>query len=446
MENKLKGDFIRSFLYLYFEEEINLFDLENDIIPKGQNIYEKTILLTSEDPIGLDFIKHRDENHEYIQNIINACFRFTQLTDMNDNKINCLAALERTILIINKNKINTAEYYKGLYAYLNYITDTITIKKYTNIIKDKSYKDLLEDKNQAIKKSIIETVKELPDNTVQRLNNEIEQINKNIQELLREIQNQKENLIDLYGKQVIAQLNSTNLMENLINFLDKCKLVVGYSSASNLPNWYKIRVITDWLPVDYTYGDAALEKMTRNNNDLAKNKNIDILINALSNRDKYEILTAPSIIELTYNPQRNELNWTMNTLQDYVNNNCRLHNLFTNNPTYDLYKLILNRRLTNRHYFQYSCLGSFNADLAQAQATVNPIRLVSTLLQYLGTINITDVAGNNWLKQTHLIRNKQNNKYFLYDSLSGDILIQDKNIIKKLHLKDIYTDTFVKEI
>lgn len=446
MENKLKGDFIRSFLYLYFEEEINLFDLENDIIPKGQNIYEKTILLTSEDPIGLDFIKHRDENHEYIQNITSTYIQFTPLTDINNNKIVCLAALERAILIINKNKINTAEYYKGLYAYLNYLTDTHTIKEYTNIIKDKSYKDLLEDKNQAIKKSIIETVKELPDNTVQRLNNEIEQINKNIQELLKEIQNQKENLINLYGKQVIAQLNSTNLMENLINFLDKCKLVVGYSSASNSPNWYKIRVVTDWLPVDYTYGDAALEKMTRNNNDLAENKNIDILINALSNRDKYEILTAPSIIEITYRPQRNELDWEMRTLQDFINNNSRLHDMFVNYNGYDLYKLILNRRLTNRHYFQYSCLGSFAADLAQAQATINPIRLISTLLQYLGTINITDVAGNTWLKQTHLIRNKQNDEYFLYDSLSGNMSIQDKNIIKKLHLKDIYTDTFVKEI
>ena len=245
MENKLKGDFIRSFLYLYFEEEINLFDLENDIIPKNQNIYERTILLTSEDPIGLDFIKHRDENHEYIQHITNAGFRFTQLTDMNDNKINCLAALEQTMLIINKNKINTEEYYKGLYAYLNYITDTNTIKKYTNIIKEKSYKDLLEDRNQAIKKSIIEAVKKLPDNTVQKLNNEIEQINEDIQELLREIQNKKEDLIVAYGKQVIAQLNATNFMENLINFLDKCKLVSGYKSASNLPNWYKIYNITD---------------------------------------------------------------------------------------------------------------------------------------------------------------------------------------------------------
>ena len=270
MENKLKSDFIRSFLYLYFKEEINLFDLENDIIPKNQNIYERTILLTSEDPIGLDFIKYRDENHEYVQNITNAYSRLAQLTDINDNKINCLAALDRTILIINKNKINTAEYYKGLYAYLNYITDTNTIKEYTNIIKEKSYKDLLEDRNQTIKKSIIEAVKKLPDNTVQRLNNEIEQINKNIQELLREIQNQKENLIDLYGKQVIAQLNATNFMENLINFLDKCKLISGYKSASDLPNWYRIYIITDWLPVDYTYGDAALEKMTRNNNDLEK--------------------------------------------------------------------------------------------------------------------------------------------------------------------------------
>ena len=446
MENKLKSDFIRSFLYLYFEEEINLFDLENDIIPKSQNIYEKAILLTSEDPVGLEFIKHRDENHEYIQNITNTYIRFAPLTDINNNKIVCLAALERAILIINKNKINTAEYYKGLYAYLNYLTDTHTIKEYTNIIKDKSYKDLLEDKNQAIKKSIIEATKELPDNTIQKLNNEITRINNNIQALLDEIQQRKKDLIDLYGKQVIAQLNSTNFMENLINFLDKCKLVVGYASKSNLPNWYKIRVVTDWLPVDYTYGDAALEKMTRNNNDLAENKNIDILINALSSRDKYEILTAPSIIEITYRPQENELNWSMNTLRDYSNNNYRLHNLFTNNQIYDLCKLILSGRLVNRHYFQYNCLGSFNADLAQAQATVNPIRLVSTLLQYLGTINITDVAGNNWLKQTHLIRNKQNDEYFLYDSSSGAMSPQDKNIIKKLHLKDIYEDTFIKEI
>ena len=162
--------------------------------------------------------------------------------------------------------------------------------------------------------------------------------------------------------------------------------------------------------------------------------------------NKYEILTAPSIIELTYKPQRNELNWTMYTLQDFASSSRRLNNVLKNYSDYGLYTLILNRQLINRHYFQYSCLGSFAADLAQAQATVNPIRLVSTLLQYLGTINITDVAGNNWLKQKHLIRNKQNDDYFLYDSISGDMSPQDKNIIKKLHLKDIYADTFVKEI
>ena len=78
-------------------------------------------------------------------------------------------------------------------------------------------------------------------------------------------------------------------------------------------------------------------------------------------------------------------------------------------------------RYVNRHYFRFSCLGSFKSDLRLAQTELNPVRLFATLLQYLQTINLSDYAGQQWLYQDHIMLDKEKNELFIFKAHSGKV-------------------------
>lgn len=440
----VKGeDFIRSFLISKFKKIIADIDPTE---PKYQN--EVPYDLWGEyTPSTAHFIIWINIDEFTIENINSQLIHSNFLTNLvgslrfPDFFGKSIVLLNEHTTIINKKQINTKLFWD----------DIIELNKYyygnsTEAISaaQTPYKSLLH--NLFITKEAVDTtVANMPKDYDAMYNSKKNEVLNKIDALFNQITDLKNSLKVIefdYINRVIKDDGNT-VFSRLISFLNRCKHVKGYKikapSANSISNSRcRIEILLHAFPVSYTCGEDLLDKLINQSNRFNSFKNKEILIDALSKRHDYEIYHRPIKITLS-------VNLSANATLDYAIDRTTMSYIELINLPTELYTRF-NRSgyFENRHYFKYNCLGGFKADIQTAQCNIEPVRLFATLLQYLSTINLADIAGNQWLEQSHLILNKRTNKLCLLKEQTGNLVELDCTI---KDLNNLYlTNYFIKEL
>lgn len=352
-----------------------------------------------------------------------------------------IALLNERITIVNKKELDTKLFWDDIIALNKYCYGQST----TAISAAQTpYKSLLS-KLYTTKETVDKAVANMPKDYDALYNSKKNEVLSKIDSLFNQITALKNSLKDIefdYINRVIKDDGNT-VFSRLVSFLDRCKHVKGYkikvpSASTMLSGRCKIDILLHAFPISYTCGEDLLDKVINQSNRFNSFKNKEILIDALSKRQDYEIYHRPIKITLSVNVSANA------TLDYAIDRTVLSYAELINLPTELYTRFNRSGYFENRHYFKYSCLGGFKADIQTAQCNIEPVRLFATLLQYLSTINLADTAGNQWLEQNHLILNKRTGKLCLLKEQTGNLIELDCTVkdLDSLFL----TDYYIKEL
>lgn len=392
-ENTLRSDFIRSLFLLISFKPVEEIDINSD---KAQLILQH--------PSFYDHLAYIIYTNEAIDTIDDISMRFYSVYP------DCCRGewphmyYKNHILIINRKQIGTIEFLDALKDLCSNFTPN---SKRANVIKmanSKSYEEHLSTLNKLSDSSKASNVNNFRLQLNSNIDSKIEDTSNEISAHLIKIQELKEYIRQLYANKLseILKASDDNPISKLYKYLPKCKLVQSYNiMVSNSSVQFVINLKP--YPLAYTYGDSALSKLINNSSRFNKCERKDILMDALGNRINYDIYLLPITIEIDVKVT-GEVTWSANQRDTFYRDVIKS---FAPN--------LQNRSLLfrNRHYFSHNCLGSFAADLAEAALNTDLVRLFATLLQYMSTINITDGAGNAWMEQPHIVKEKATNQFFI---------------------------------
>lgn len=440
----VKGeDFIRSFLISRFKKIIVDIDPSD---PKYQNevpydtwgeISQNTahfIIWIDIDGFTLEQIKVHLAHSDFLTSLCGS-LRYADFIGK------CVITLNERTTIINKKQLDTKLFWDDMMELNKYYYGQST----TAISAAQTpYKSLLS-KLFVTKETVDTAIASMPKDYDAIYNSKKHEILNSIDLLFDQITALKNSLKDIEFEYInrVIQDDGNTIFSRLISFLDRCKHVKGYKvkipSVNSMSNSRcKIDIMLHAFPVSYTCGEELLDKLINKSSRFDDFKNKEILIDALSKRQDYEIYHRPVKITLSVNISANA------TLDYAIDRTIMSYAELINLPTELYTRFNYANYFENRHYFRYSCLGGFKADIQTAQTNIEPVRLFATLLQYLSTINLADTAGNQWLGQDHLILNKRTGKLCLLKECSGILNELDCNI---KDLDNLYlTDYFIKEL
>lgn len=392
-ENTLRSDFIRSLFLLISFKPVEEIDINSD---KAQLILQY--------PNFYDHLAYIIYTNESIDTIDDTSLKFYSVYP------DCCKGAwphmyyRNHILIINKKQMNTIEF---LDAIKDLCSNYISNSKQASVIKmanSKSYEEHLTALNKlsdSTKASIVDNFKlQLSSN----IDTQIERYNNEINDYFETINKLKSYIRQLYVDKLseILKDNENNPISKLYKYLPKCKLIQSYNLVMN-ERFVRFIIHLKPYPLAYTYGDSALNKLINNSSRFNRCERKDILMDALGDRLNYEIYLLPITFEIDIKVT-GEITWSANQ-----------RDVFFRDVIKTVAPNLINRTVLfrNRHYFAHNCLGSFAADLAEAALNTDTVRLFATLLQYMSTINITDGAGNAWMEQPHIVKDKSTNQFFI---------------------------------
>lgn len=218
-------------------------------------------------------------------------------------------------------------------------------------------------------------------------------------EKLRIAKDHYNNVLLLNQKETLAE---NNIVKDLYEFFNRCHLLKGFSVLKK-DDYYRVVLLTNFLPIEYTVGEEVALAMTDKPNGSKYNASQeykDIFKDALTDRNNYIMLIEP--VEITYilkidKPIQYQINYSYN--QSFI----------------------------NVHHRRFTCYGGFAPSLTEAVSNRNLIQLTSILLQYLQTINLNDYAGQLWANETALlIDNKNTHEKVKLSSLNIYNVISEK--------------------
>lgn len=425
----LESDFIRSFLSLTLQKPIQEMMLHNISTSKLKYYIE------SDTPVALYIDTQLEkENKEAMDSIYHNIDRSLALKIERDiKKENFVFNQFQRTYLINLNIINSQEYYRELPNVLKHIlikNHTVlftneqdihdTMQSICGTIGDKKYEAVYQTVQQEAFKSIRLRFTECAKYKLNDYNAELRNIEDLINKTFNEIEKLNERKMATYGKISQTLQNNSVEFDKFIDFLKRCNFVKGINIHNKT-----ISIYMSYFPVSYTYADDAAEKLILDSANTKNNNNKELLLDALTARERFEIIHLPVVIDINVN----NLEW-----------NVRLNSLKSNikNLSYPL--LARDTGSKNRHYFSHGCLGSFQADLLNARHEGDFTKLFATILQYLQTINLADSAGQTWLYQEQIFRDKEFNVFFVYSAKTGKNYPLDKEDLNALAYALPYLD------
>lgn len=430
----LRSDFIRSFLCLHFDKPIPEYDLSNEKDLKSIKIAKFHNLI--------DFPSIILINCPIIPELIIEKYPFYPFTEIVDRHKSLLDSSKRAgipnndiilkigeSLLINKNQINTNEYYTLLpHVFKSFTNDVSPILEKIN---NTAYEDVLISLNKDNLTKISDLITALPNTTNSTLDTKLTELNTELANINTRYRAIKQAIAHLYAEKAMNIVNNINPFTKFLTYLLKCKVVKSIFTPK-LDGVFKCSINLDWFPISYTYGDTALQKMVYENPQFKNNNNKGIIYDALKDRQHYEIMHTPVQITIRYDFSNYRLSYDICSV---IHRDDLSHSL----PEFKIRNASLKELLLhcfrNVHFFEFNCLGSFRPDIDQASNESNPTRLFATLLQYLSTINITDGAGTRWLNQPHIFKRKADNTWFLMEPATGELTEIPEHIIRTVDFK-----------
>lgn len=406
----LESDFIRSFLSLTTKKPIPEMTLHDISITKLRYHIEylRNPLIIYVNPQ----LKYENQKTiDRIQATVSTSYAKSIVSCINKEDF-CVRKI-RELYLINLTKINNQDYYRELPNFLKGIilnfhpfTDLPTnaeldnmLQSFCNIIGTKKYEEVYQIIQQEAFEQLRLNLANCSKYKLKDYNAELSRVENSINNKFIEITKLNEEKMSIYGK--ISQLTQGNNTEvnKFIDFLKRCNYVKSIYLENKL-----IAIHTSSFPISYTFAEDAAEKLILDSANTKHNDNKEILLDALTTRKRYEITHLPVIIRI----DTSSLSWEVS-----------LNNLKSNANHFTYPLMARETGSKNRHYFSYTCLGSFQTELLTAVHESNFTKLFATILQYLQTINLADGAGQSWLYQEQIFRDKEFNTYFIYSPSTG---------------------------
>jgi len=232
----------------------------------------------------------------------------------------------------------------------------------------------------------------------------------------------------LLNEQAQLMLKNSSIMTDLLDIVRRNKLIklatIHYDSSQT-----RVCIYTEPLSVEYTCGEETANRIIYNNSTLstASSEYKDAIYDALVNRENYVLLHNPLQIVINIDNSDNISQWAISHLQINLSNYSAA---FTTDSNYIE---------SNTHYFRYNCLGGFSGDLATSVRNNDIKRLTATLIQYISTINIADVAGVTWAtKEMHIVKDlKTGNIYEYYSGGTKEDITEIYNTTLEMYIEEI---------
>ena len=384
MENKIiRSDFFRSLLALksgykvetYEADETNFKILLDNLAYNYHS--EKFIIYTNENTYKMIQTMYAYVGYQtfiYVENI----FIFLKNQDYNSKEF-----LDDIIQFCRKNKITSDTKTKALettYDEVNEIFNKINIDSFKNNMVD------------------------LKDNELRKIDDEINSLKEDINDHYNEINNIRNRITTLQGQKLTSLIDpDCEYVTKTINFIKKSPLVNSYCLKNN-----NLEIITNLLPIQYTYAEERTEKVLKSN--FTEKTTLEILTDALTERKKYAIYIAPLKITIYFGATQLSYSIYDTELSIFRQTQYSLPGASSINWS----------EIKNRHYERYKCLGGFQDPIFEAKVEYNPLKLIMLILQYLQTLNIADHAGTGWIQQTqHLIYDKEEKQFILLKTATG---------------------------
>lgn len=242
----------------------------------------------------------------------------------------------------------------------------------------------------------------------------------------------------LLSEQAQLMLKNSSIISDLLDIVRRNKLIklatMHYNSDQT-----RICIYTGPLSVEYTCGEETANRIIYNNSSLsnAKIEYKDAIYDALVNRENYVLLHNPLQIVINIDNSDNISQWAISHLALNLSN---YSSVYTTDSNYIE---------SNTHYFRYNCLGGFSGDLATSVRNNDIKRLIATLIQYISTINIADVAGVTWAtKCNHIVKDlKTGNIYEYYSDGTKEDITEIYNTTLEMYIEEIKAgiDKYIQE-
>lgn len=424
MENlKIESErFIRSFLFNIHKKQIIDIDKDTDNYLLNTSYYDQGFELNPEVHyiiwVDLDNFFYENIQMYYVEvPVINKLLN--RYKNYSANYAGQCIHFYSDFTIVNKKQLNTNVFWETVLGFTNYALDG----NIADIINNSklAYDELITNVNQANLNKFKKIIQTMPSTLAHTYETKRNEFLNNINSLINEIKRLKETIKELdteYANRFIRDENNS-VFSSLINYITKCKYVNSYyvkEPSKRLMNpKYEVKISLKAFPVSYTYNDGMADKLINHSQVTEEMENKHILLDAVTDRTKFEIYHKPTEISLYYGAN------TDNEIRYDIANDVKSNLELIKYPKKlgDTYNY--EERYVNRHYFKYRCLGSFSSDLRLSQTELNPVRLFATLLQYLQTINLADYAGQQWLYQDHIVLDKEKNELFILTARTGKI-------------------------
>lgn len=392
----LGADFLRSFLYLYTHKEVSFYnnfdEIKNNILAL-YNLSQYIMIPT---------------NQEKRQDVINKINDTLGVNLSYATPNGTIAKMSNFIIIANNSK--EQELSDDILNFIYYLANKSSIPEITSeCIKYENYENL---KAEFEKQEISDTIQDVNTNSTlinrtSTLDNKIKTIQIEITNLLQQLKEKKENLYKTYGERQL-KFAEKETIDKVISFLSKNKIVRCVKASKE-----QLCILTDFLPIQFTYNEDRIDKIIDAN---FSNEQIrEILKDALLDRNEWVMMSVPVVFKIY--DDASALGFRISKTFEYCIGEWKITNV--------------NTAYRNYHWFEYSCLGGFSQDINLMQNDFNVIGLFSVLLQYYQTINLGDLAGNNWLTKqwNKIMYNKKENKYYM--------ISRDQKSIKEIDMKHI---------
>jgi len=400
---QIKSEVFHSFFSLYYNTEPLIINDETT------NIIDILTLYTYYK--NLPIIIESNNDFQNLKNELSNSSHYFELSDylkaLKDEDKALL--IYKNVMILDLKKLNdlTKEQIDKIYNEI--LVTNLELFKITNdASKLKDYIEAIE----TAKKNSLNNIQESYGNAINlSLQNNIDNQYRKYKEALITAQNMYKVYQDLLDRQLVNINKEQHIIKELLEIVTRNKLIKLTTFDINGAT-ITIRIYTTPFNVEYTCGDEVANRIIYNNSSLSgvSKETRDIVYDAITDRSKYTLLHNP--IRLTIILDNNNIKeWGI------------MHYHYTNKTRSEWTSS--NTEESNTHYFRFACLGGFTADIEEAKATNNIKRFISTILQYIATINLADIAGVHWATcDTKIIREAETNTiYRLYfrDGLLTDI-------------------------
>ena len=407
---QIKSEVFHSFFSLYYNTEPLIINDETT------NIIDTLILYTYYN--NLPIIIESNNDFQNLKNELSGSSRYFEISDYLKNLKNEDKALliYKNVMLLDLKKLNdlTKEQIDKIYNEI--LVTNLELFKITNdASKLKDYTEAIE----TTKKDSLNNLQESYGNAINlSLQSNIDNQYRKYREALITAQNIYKIYQELLDKQ-LANINKEQyIIKELLEIVTRNKLIRLTTFDINGAS-VTIHIYTTPFNVEYTCGDEAASRIIYNNSSLSgvSKEARDIVYDAITDRSKYTLLHNP--IMLTIKLENNNISEWGITHYHYTN---KTRSEWTSSNTEE----------SNVHYFRFGCLGGFTADIEEARNTNNIKRFVSTILQYLATINLADIAGVHWATyNTKIIREIETNT--IYRLTLGDSLLTNITNYYNMH-------------